>query len=146
MKIHEQITDVYFSHEDWHVARLTRHKANEYHERLIMQGNIITVIENNALIGYVEVWKIDYEQLGRLFCELPFDPSDENINDGTVAYIANLWCDPAKRSNQINSRLFQEFIARFKDCDFVAGRRTNRNHSFKSYPMAQILGAKHGSR
>lgn len=138
MNLAEQLTYIYHNFESWHKIKLPYDESVEYHRRLLMQGNIITIIENDELKAYAEVWKINYEQLGRLFCDVPFFVYDENITDGNIAYINNLWFDPSYRTSLINEDLLKQFGEHFKDCTFMARKRNKYNESFKVYPMSRI--------
>ena len=140
MKISEQLTNIYHKFESWHKKKLSIEESNQYHEKLLMQGNIITIIEDEELKAYIEVWRINHEQLGRIVCDIPFFVYDENIVNGQIAYIANMWIDEMYRETIINQKLVQNFINKFGDCDFVVGKKTNRHNNFRAYSMKQIKG------
>ncbi len=141
--ISELITENYLSNnEPWHKNKLSYEEAVEYHNRLLLQGNIIYSILDDKLEGYIEVWKIDYKQLGRLICASKFYVYDENITDGNVAYIANMWI----KNEETRKILFKEFFYKFGECEFLAGERTNRNNAFKVYNMDKVKGVLNGQR
>lgn len=142
----DQLTDIYLNKETWHKNKLSKEEADEYHRRLIMQKNIITYIEDKKLIGYIEVWKINFEQLGRLICEIPFFVFDENITDGNIAYISNMWISPDHRFNLVNKRIVKDFFNRFSSCEYMLLRRIKWNYAFKVYPMMKFKGAVYASR
>ena len=141
--IAELITNNYLSsNEWWHRVKLSPEDAQEYHEKLLDQGNIIAFVENGILVSYIEVWCINFEQLGRLVCELPFYVYDEDIENGNIAYVANLWVF----DNEARVELLEDFVDNFGECEFLAGMRTNRNNAFKVYPMNKIKGVIDGRR
>lgn len=130
------LTNNYLSdNEPWHKHKLSEQEANEYHERLLMQGNIITIIKDNELKGYLEIWKINYEQLGRIMCGLPVYALEENITDGNIAFVNNGWID---HGEYIYKNLLFQMKERFSDCEYVARRRFKYNENFKVYPMGQL--------
>ncbi len=133
----EQLTNIYYEKENWHKDKLSKEDANKYHERLLMQGNILTVVKDNELKGYIEVWCINYEQLGRIMCGIPIYAFQENITDGEIAYVTNGWVDNDK---VVSKQLMRKFIDRFKSCRFVARKRFKYNDAFKVYPIG-YLGA-----
>lgn len=88
MSLAEQITDIYLEHEFWHKEKLTREESIQYHQRLLTNGNIITISNGQELVGYVE-----FER------------------DPWICYIKNLFILPAYRNGpaiwQIKRRLFE---------------------------------------
>lgn len=135
MNIIEQLTYIYHNFEGWHKNKLSKEDSNKYHERLLMQGNILTIIEGGELKAYLEIWKINYEQLGRLLCGLPFYVFDEDIIGGEIAYVSNGWVSDNYNNTDAHKVLMGEFINKFKDCKFVARKRYKYNESFKVYPI-----------
>lgn len=137
-RIAEQLTFIYLNLEPWHQKRLSVAESNVYHERLLMQGNIITIVEDEMLRAYVEIWKITYEQMGRLFCGETVYALEENITDGPIAYINNAWVDPNYRAGKTVDSMMREFIKRFRDCEYVVGRREKYNKTFRAYRMKHL--------
>lgn len=137
MTLIEQLTNIYETKETWHKNKLSKEEANIYHERLLMQGNIITIVEDDILKGYIEIWKINYEQLGRLMCGETIFAFDENITDGIIAYVNNGWISPDYQNTKMAKKLEDSFKDRFKDCKFIARKRHKYNEAFKVYPMVK---------
>lgn len=140
----EQLTYVYTNLEFWHTHKLSEEAANEYHKRLLMQGNIITVVDDKDLLGYIEVWKINYEQLGRLLCGVKFYVYDEDIGSGNIAYISNMYIVENLRHSDVYKRLYTRFLERYGDCSYIASKRTKHSDKFTVYPMSKIRGELHG--
>ena len=135
--IAQALTKIYLEKETYHKNFLSVEDANKYHERLLMQGNIITIVENDELVGYIEVWRINYEQLGRLMCGKTIFAFDENITDGNIAYVNNGWIDEGYQNTEISKKLEIKFLEIFKSCDFIARKRHKYNEAFKIYPMVK---------
>lgn len=133
--ISELLTKNYLKNEKWHKNYLPEQEANKYHERLIMQGNILTVVDNDELKAYMEVWKVDYELLGRLMCGVDVYAFDEDIVNGNIAYINNAWVTDVE-SKKI---LEQEFKDKFGQCEFIARKRFKYSDTFKVYPMRSLI-------
>lgn len=134
-----ELTNIYLEKEFWHKKKLSIEDSNKYHEKLLMQGNILTYVKDDALVGYVEVWRINYEQLGRILCEKPFFVFDENITGGNIAYIHNMWIAPESRMILVKKEIFRDFISKFSDCEFLFLRRVKWNYMFKVYPMKNFI-------
>src|ERR1035441_2572218 len=92
----ERITELYETELPKLPVMLPHDEAIQYFERLFMNGNIITVVENEELKGFIEFWKISYEQFGRLCANVTLDHS-ENLLSGPVCLITRMWISPDER-------------------------------------------------
>lgn len=136
----DQITKIYLEKEYWHKSKLTELQANEYHERLMLNGNILTYIKDGKLLGYLEFWLIDYSQFGRLVCNQPILTDVENLLDGNIALINNMWISEEDRSGHAFNMLAAMFLARCKMADFyVAFRRVKRHQPIQVYTRNEIM-------
>ena len=117
MNLFEKITEIYLNEEFWHDKKLSREEANEYHRRMLLNGNILTVSDGETLAGYCEYF----------------------IQDG-VCFINSLYIKEGYRGKKViwmlKKRLFQ--VAR--GCRIFLGERNKFN---MKYPEAQ-LRSQHG--
>ena len=141
MRLAEQLTFIYQNLENWHKSKLSEADANMYHERLLMNGNIITIIEDDVVVGYMEVWRINAEQLGRLMCGENISVFEENITNGNIAYVSNGYIIGGHRFSSVANKLQNIFKEKFKECKFIARERRKNNQPFKVYPMGMLKGA-----
>ncbi len=140
MNISKQLTHIYLNQEDWHRFKLPEEEANQYHERLLMQGNIITYVENDELLGYLEFWRINFEQFGRLVCDVPILTDVEDITTGNIAYINNMWITPDKRNGHVFAILGESFLYQNKDAKFFATfRRQKYSYPLKVYSREDLI-------
>ncbi len=128
-----QLWDIYNTKEDWHKKRLNEEEFYRYTFRLINTNNLFYEMVDGKVTGYVEVWRINYEQFGRISCGEKFYVYDENITDGCIAYINNMWSSDVDTTNSITLK----FIEQFSKCKYIA---LHRKHGlpFRVYPMARI--------
>jgi hypothetical protein len=125
--------------EHWHTKKLSVDEADKYHERLMLNGNILTYIIEGELIGYLEFWLISFEQLGRLVCNQAVF-CDENLLDGNIALINNMWIKEDERGALAFEVLAAQFLSRCKHADFyVAFRRTKRHQPIQVYSRSEIM-------
>lgn len=133
----EQLTNIYLTRETWHANKLSEEQANEYHERLLVQGNILTYVESGELKGYIEYWRLDFEQWGRLVCGVPVYAFDENITDGEIAYINNMW---VAEDSKAFDMLVAMFLTKNQDAEFfTAFRRTKKHQPVLVYDRNDFL-------
>lgn len=136
----DQLTSIYLTKEQWHKNKLTVEESNNYHARLLLNGNIITVIEEDTLKGYIEFWLINYEQFGRLVCNQPVLTDVEDLLNGNIALINNMWISEEDRNGEVFETLATMFLARCKIAEFyVAFRRVKRHQPIQVYSRAEIM-------
>ncbi len=140
MSIIDQLTRIYEKLEWWHRQKLSTEDANDYHERLLLNGNILTYVVDGELVGYLEFWLISYEQFGRLVCGKNIATDTEDILGGNIALINNMWVDENHRSGAAFEILAAQFLSRCKTAEFyVAFRRVKRHQPIQVYTRDEIM-------
>lgn len=136
----EAITNIYLNKENWHKNKLSKEQSDDYHERLLLQGNILTYVKDGELIGYLEFWRINTEQLGRIVCGIPVYTDEEDILNGDIAFINNMWINESSRHGETFELLASMFLSRNKDAEFfVAMRRLKNNHPIQVYRRNELI-------
>ena len=120
-QIIEQLVDIYFTYENWHTTKMEREQAIVYHTCMFDRNNIVPYIENNKVIGYVESWRINFEQFGRLVCHEVFNVDKENTTHGNIAYVANTWIHPEWRKSYVSKTLRNSFFLNNYMCQYFVG-------------------------
>lgn len=125
----EQLIEFYYDPkaEYWHKERLDRRASWMYHEKLLGQGNIITVADGDVLAGYCEFWRISFEQFGRIVCGEPFPAIHENVLNGQVAYVANTYIRPYYRNKDVYKMLRNRFFEFNQDCTHFCGHARRKS-------------------
>lgn len=120
--ITQQLTDIYLSDEEyWHTEKLDYTDSLNYFNCLLNRNRIQTVTYNGKLIGYVESWRLNFEQFGRIICNRPFSAMEEDINTGNIAYVANVWVHKDYRRSVAIQILKHRFFELNQDCDYFVG-------------------------
>lgn len=120
--IAEQLTNIYFREEWWQSHSMPYEEAIKYHTKLYNQGNIVVYQEDDKVIGYLEVWRINFEQFGKLVCHEHFSAYHEEINRGNIAYVANTWIQPDKRGGYVYKSLRNLFFRNNFMCNYYVGQ------------------------
>lgn len=143
MDLIKQLNRVYYEEETWHKFKISEEEITKYHERLLSSGNIICEFNESDLIGYVEFWRINYEQFGRIICQEPFSAYLENILDGNIAYVANAWIAKQYRSSSTYKKLKLLFLERNFMCDYFVGEARRKKSApikvFKRNQLSSII-------
>ena len=127
MTIPEQITYIYTNLEYWHNNKLSEEQANLYHERLLVNGNILTYVRNDKLYGYLEYWRISSEQLGRIVLGVPILTDVEDISNGPICYINNTYIDYSYRNGEAFEMLSTMLLVKNRDAEFFVACRNNKH-------------------
>lgn len=139
MTIIDQLTNIYLERESWHKSKLPKEEADKYHERLLMQGNIITYVKNMELVGYLEFYRLTNEQFGRWVCGYQIPVLEEDITEGPVAVITNMYIDEGARHGEAFDMLSAMFLAKNQDAEFfVAHRRTKKSQPLQIYSKSDL--------
>jgi hypothetical protein len=137
--IAEQLTFVYLNLENWHKVKLNKEESNKYHERLLMQGNIITYVTDGVLEGYLEFYRINYEQLGRILCDIQLG-DNEDLLTGNIAFINRMWIKEEFRNTRIFNTLGALFLERNKDAHIFATIQQHKHHKpFQVYTRDELI-------
>ena len=129
-----------YENEDWHSIRLSDEEARRYHEHGLQNGSILCATEDGVLKGYLEIWKLSFEQLGRVLCGEPFSPMQEEVFHGPVAYLANIWIKSDERDGRIMKILRLKFFGHTTECKFITGHLTKRLHApFQIFKRGRIM-------
>lgn len=137
----DQLTEIYLHEETWHKSKLNKEEADNYHATLLQQGNIITVSENDLLCGYVEFWRLNFEQFGRIICGEPFSALHENVSNGQIAYVANTFIHKQYRHGEVYRMLRDRFFEANKLCThFVGEARRKKTAPLKIFKRGEIHG------
>jgi len=136
-----QLVDIYLSNEEyWHKNKLPRQESERYFDCLLKKGNIIYYMQNEELVGYVEFWRINYEQMGRLLCKEVFLPMEENINDGKICYLSNTWIKPECRMTNVARLLKVQFFKHNFRCEYFIGEALRKPHApVKVFKRADLM-------
>ena len=99
MNIINRITQLYLTELPKCPTMLAQGEAEKYFERLMMNGNIITYVQDGELLGFLEWWAITPEQFGRVCLNIPINHQEDLLN-GEICLITRMWIIPDLRNAQ----------------------------------------------
>lgn len=138
-----ELVRVYEKEETWHKTKLSDIEAKAYYEVAIAKGRIIAYQDDSGeLLGYVEHWAINFDQFGRVICQLPFDISREDIQSGPICYVAGTWIKPSERGfmSTIFKYLVGQFFRQNFSCEFFVGEaRRKRSQPVKVMKRTEAI-------
>jgi hypothetical protein len=130
----------FYEQESWHKKRISKEEHDSYVSKLLSLGNILTVSDGDVLLGYVEFWRIDFEQFGRIICGEHFSAYHENVQGGLIAYVANTFIRPEMRSTDVYKRLRTQFLRANSHCThFVGEARRKKSEPVKVFKRSQLI-------
>lgn len=118
---------------------LNNEESIKYFERLMIKGNIITYIKDNELLGFIEFWRISYEQFGRICCNITLS-HDEDLLNGNICLITRMYIIPDLRNSETFINLGHQLININKECTHFAALQFNKKHKpIQIYTREEIL-------
>jgi len=139
MDIIERITYIYENNLPKCPIMLPHSEGIQYFTRLMMNGNIITYIQDGELLGFIEYWRVNMEQFGRICCNLTLT-HDEDLNSGEICLITRMYIIPDMRNAHTFIHLGSQLLAKNRDADFYAAMQFHKKHKpLQIYTRDQIL-------
>lgn len=123
----EQIESIYRNKLHPNRIMLEHNEALKYFGRLLMNGNIITYVIDDELFGFIEFWRISYEQFGRICCNWTL-AHDEDLLNGEIALITRMWINPDLRNGEVFNTLAFTFLDKNKDAKHFATFQHQKKH------------------
>ena len=122
MNIVIQLLNIYYTQELWHNKYLPLPEAIRYYNHLLNKGNLIYQTDDKGeIMGYLEFFKIDYDQFRKLAENKGFPVLEENISDGNICWISDVFIDEKHRNNSVYKNLKGSLFNAAKNCEYFAG-------------------------
>ena len=135
----ERITFLYENILPKPTIMLCHSEAIQYFTRLMMNGNIITYVKNGELLGFIEFWRINHEQFGRLCCNQTLT-HDEDLIHGNICLITRMYIIPDLRNAETFINLGRQLLEKNKDATNYAAMQFQKKHKpIQVYSRSEIL-------
>ena len=118
-----ELTRVYlneYKQED--KGKVSQEQQRKYFSYVLEQHRIHTYGTHDNLLGYLESWRLDFQQWGRLVCSAPFNIYEEDITKGEVCYLPNIWIHPDYRRSSIFKQFKRDFFRSNLDAEYFVGK------------------------
>jgi hypothetical protein len=103
MNILTKISESYLSPDYEPIGKILSYdSAKDYFRQLLVNQNIVYLLDNTGeLVAWMEIWILDEEQTKRVVLDKDdkFCPLEEDILDGDVYYIADLFIAKGSRGD-----------------------------------------------
>ena len=133
MTIIEQLNKIYFTEEWWQSHKETSAGITNYHQTMLDKGNIVCYLEGGRVLGYYEIWKVNWKQLKLILKNKEFIAPFEDTNGGNICYLANLWIRNDYRKTFVFTVLKRMFNIQTKDCRYFVGNEVNNINRLRFY-------------
>ena len=130
MILAEQLAEFYHKYDPVHEED-NLERSSRLFQILLDKNRIITCFgPDGELIGYVESWRIDYQQLGYLICHAGYPINFDNwdIENGNICYLTNIIIHPDYRFKYVIQYLKLEFMRQNYSCDYFIGQAYRKKH------------------
>lgn len=138
-----KLTEVYFRYETWHENKLNYKNALVYFKVLLLSGNILVEEDKGLLVGYLEFYRVNNEQLQRLLDKNnTFHASEEDITNGNICYVANAWVRNHYRNSWVFKKLQRRCKEANKECVCFTGEKVKFNKRLDKFKVNRLIGGK----
>ena len=131
MDIVKQLVKLYYECEYETHGMLTELEAERYYSKMLANNRIQVITEGGNVMGFLESWRLNMEQLGRVVCWSDFSALKEDVTKGEVAYVSDIWVRGGKRGNGIIKTLIKLFWESNKDASYFISKRVKRDGKVK---------------
>lgn len=139
MTIVERLVEIYNEITVESPFKLKGQEALDYFERLLMNGNVITYIQDGELLGFIEFWRLSYDQWGRICSNLTLT-HDEDLIEGPVCLITRMWIKQDLRNGEAFLYLGRIFLDKNKDTTHFAAQQPLKRHKpLQIYSRDEVL-------
>jgi len=122
-----------YKEEWWHTSRISDEELDKYNDKLLKSDNIIFLYEQ-GLIAYLEYWRITEKQLKEIMSNENWSAYNNNITDGNICFVANIWIDDYYRGNkEIDKTLKDMFLEKNKHCEKFIWKRNRLGKKMKLF-------------
>ena len=115
--------------EKWHEREQSDEELRAYFSIVVAKDRIRFVDDGVKMLGYVESWRITFEQFGRKICHEPILVDKEDIEHGPIAYVANTHILEGYRFGDVYKRLVELFTKQNFSAKYFVGEATRKKHS-----------------
>lgn len=144
-----QLVEFYYVYDQFQEPRIPEPELRNTLFVLLQKNRILVCVEGDQLLGYVECWRVNFEQLGRLMCHVkPFDVGLEDIEHGNICYINNTTIHPEYRRSWVARYLRTLVFDTNRECEFFLGealrKRTQPVKIFRADAIHYAKELSHG--
>jgi hypothetical protein len=123
-------------------SSLTDEELAKYYKLMDSQDNLIVECDSEGeIIGFCEIWRINYDQLGRIMVHGVIDARHEDTVSGSICFVANLAILPYYRMNGVFDLMKHKFFIQNYNCEYFCGdsRRRSHHHTFNLYKRNEFI-------
>ena len=126
-----QLADFSLKYDPYQQKDVSKEHIKNTFVTLLDKNRVIYKLDPNGdLIGFVESWRINYEQFGKLICNPNKQPDlrQWDIETGNICYLGNILIHPDFRQGLVIRYLKTEFFKQNFMCEYFVGERVAKKH------------------
>lgn len=138
MNLLDELVRFYYSYDKFQKEYLSPEEAVKYHKTILEKGRVEWISDGINLLGYCESWRINFEQFGRIICGEPFFVEIEDIESGSIAYLANTTVHPDYRKEWVLKEISKKFFNSNTDALYFCGQaKRKKTQPVKVFKMQE---------
>ena len=128
----DQLVRIYLEEEKWHKTKLSEEEAEKYYKTLLQTGNIVCHTDKEGVVlGYIEFFCVTLEQFGRLSRQGKFHIGEEDIVNGNICWLSDLWIDKDCRLKDVYKIIKKKLFNATKQCIYYTGLEVKRGRRLR---------------
>ena len=134
MDIVPQLVRIYLEEEKWHKNKLSEEEAKKYYKEIIKKKNLSChTNKEGVVIGYIEWFAVSHEQFKRLVNNDSFHIGEEDISNGPICWVNDVWIKDSERFNGVYKKLRNSLFNATKHCEYYTGKEVKRNRRLRIF-------------
>jgi hypothetical protein len=134
----EELLDFTLTHEQFQTTKDYAH-VKDILRVLLDKDRLILAYRDGQIVGYIESWRLSFEQLGRVILDIPFNIESEDIETGEVCFLSNITIHPDHRGGSVMRELRNEFILQNRDASYWIGHAQRKSVGLiKHYDLSKL--------
>ena len=131
MRLAEELTEFVWEHDVVQDKSVPKEVVIRIFQILLNKNRIIYQRNPQGdLVGFIESWRINYQQLGWKLCHSAQHPNLDmwDIETGNICYLANIVIAEDQRMGSLMRFLKTEFLRQNYMCDYFIGEAVRKKH------------------
>lgn len=115
-----QLSRIRIMHEEWN----SDHDPLDVYEHftiLLDRGNLAISFDDDYIVGYAEMWKLNYAKFGYYIMNGYYDIERLSTTEGNICVVANVCIIPEYRGSYVMADIVSQVRSYAEDCDYIVG-------------------------
>lgn len=119
---------IQFCHENEGHQEIINYELCNYLVNIIVKDRILIEWDARGIAGFMEYFRLDETQFGRIVLGDVFNIIEEDITEGPIAYMANVCVRHDLRGAETFKKLQRRFFSENADARYITGTKNGKRY------------------